>query len=224
MRVHPDWARLGLTHNPFENEVPPGCVELPPAVREAVARRPFVVQLVGDKGAGKTTLSRWYCAGHPDAGYVYARRDDGAMPDWTGLGALCLDEANAFPRRRLSALVKGARQRGLSLLVTTHVPLGRVLEPARTLFLAKHVALGWVAQRVESARVGGPVGVDFEAIARRLVPALTQVNYAVLRVLYEYAENAARGLEGTAALDDAIARARLDPTVADCLRPAGAAP
>lgn len=96
--------------------------------------------------------------------------------------------------------------RGGSLLLGSHRSHAAELEGLET--------LDWVARRVASAALPRQTPFDFGAIARRLAPDLTRVNYAVQRVLYELAENLARGGSMPHALGDAIERARRDVSVA----------
>lgn len=216
-----DWTSLGLKGNPFENVLPGehlDWVDVAPAIRAALEHRPFAVELVGEKGAGKTTTLRWYAGHHPDARYVYCAGAELPTLPWEDAAVLCLDEANNLNREALETVVRDARRRGVSLLVSTHWPLADVLGDVKTFPLAQHAALSWVEKRVAAASIAGHSHFDFHAVAHALFPRVSRVNYALLRVLYELAENLARGLEAHDALDDALARAREDETVAPFLR------
>lgn len=202
-----DWNRLGLTGNPFEN-IAPGTrlewVTLSREVSAALATRPFRVELVGDKGAGKSTTLRWYAATHPGTRYLYAPRDplDGSLE---GVEVLCLDEANAAAPAALQRLA--VRVRDLSVLVSTHQAL-EAFGAVRSFALSAVPAFGWVARRSASASLAGAAAFDFAALVPRIVAQVGPTNYAVQRVLYELAENLARGLGVEPALRDAFTRPR----------------
>ncbi len=212
----PDWSSLGLTGNPFENVAPGEAlswVDVAPEVAEALRTRPFCVELVGEKGAGKTTTLRWYAAQHEDARYGYV---SGAELPREAAAVWCLDEVNNAPPSAVRELVAQAQRRGMSLLLSSHVAH---LEPGlRQIELSRCHALGWVHRRVAAAALPGATAFDFPAVAASVFPSRTVVNYALLRVLYELAENLARGAAVPEALDDAIRRAREDETVAPLLR------
>ncbi|MEW6432362.1 MAG: hypothetical protein AB1730_12715 [Myxococcota bacterium] len=221
-RNEADWAALGLTGNPFENVLPGehlDWVDVPAPVRAALAHRPFVVELVGEKGAGKTTTLRWYAGHHADARYAYCAGADLPPLPWEGAQVLCLDEANNLSRDALEAVAREARTRGVSLLVSTHWTLAEALGRVQSFALGRFTALSWVDKRVAAASLTGRARFDFDAVAHALFPRVSRVNYALLRVLYELAENLARGIEAHDALDDALARAREDETVAPFLQP-----
>lgn len=74
-------SALGLRGNPFENVLPGAqldWVDVPSPVLAALSARPFRVELVGEKGAGKSTTLRWLCAQHSDPRDVHARVGEGA--------------------------------------------------------------------------------------------------------------------------------------------------
>lgn len=215
-----DWTSLGLKGNPFENVMPGeqlDWVDVPPAIRAALEHRPFLVELVGEKGAGKTTTLRWYAGHHADARYVYCPGAELPELPWHDAAVLCLDEANNLNRDALQSVAREAQVRGTSLLVSTHWTLADVLAGVTSFPLAQHTALSWVDRRVAAASLAGHAHFDFHTVAHALFPRVSRVNYALLRVLYELAENLARGLEAHDALDDALARAREDDTVAPYL-------
>lgn len=218
--TEPNWSSLGLSGNPFENVVPGehlDWVDVARPIREALEARPFLLELVGEKGAGKTTTLRWYADRHPDARYAYVAGRAIDDVDWEGAKALCLDEANNASKDSLRAVLRRARERGVSLLVSTHHSLADVLDGVKTFELAKHPALSWVDRRVAAVALVGHAHFDFDAVARALFPRTSCVNYALLRVLYELAENLARGVEAHDALEDALTRARADETVGPLL-------
>ncbi|MEW5739396.1 MAG: hypothetical protein AB1938_10745 [Myxococcota bacterium] len=210
-----NWSVLGLEGNPFEN-VQPGerleWVDVARPIREALEVRPFCIELVGHKGAGKTTTLRWYAARHPDAVYFYV---DGPSPEvpWGAARVLCVDEANNASKSALRALAREAEERGVSLLLATHHSLAHEVPWVKTFELAKYPALSWVDRRVAAVAKLGQRHFDFDAVARALFPRVSGVNYALLRVLYELAENLARGVDAHAALEDALKRAAEDPTL-----------
>lgn len=220
----PDWSRLGLSGNPFVN-VLPGThlewVEVPPALEEALAARPFRVELVGDKGAGKSTLLRGWAAQHAGARYHYvapgAALEVEVVP---AAGALALDEANNARPRALAAVGRAAAARGVSLLVASHFTVAQALGGGfRTFALADVAGLDWVRRRVEAATLPGARPFDFPAVARALFPRVSRVAYALQRVLYELAEDLARGAEyGDALVERALDLAAKDETVAPALR------
>lgn len=208
----PDWARLGLLGNPFENVLPGthlDWVEFPPALDEALARRPFRIELVGPKGAGKSTLlraseSRLLAAGLSVA-YRYlppGESNAGAWPE--GAQVLLLDEADRASRGSLRRLLRGEAG---SVLLGTHRP---VLErPSLSLALPVEHGLGWVARRVAALTMPGRSPPDFAPWLPEIARACNGVNYAVLRALYELAEELARGAPLDAAtVASALARAR----------------
>lgn len=213
----PQWRELGLTGNPFENILPGqqlDWVDVPTAVHDALQAKPFVIQLIGEKGAGKSTLLRWYAATHADAHYHYADVSLALKPEAETARVLCLDEANKASPAAVKALAARAAARNQSLFISTHHSLERVVPGVKTFELAGHEALGWVARRVAAVTLEGAQAFDFLGIARDVYARTSRVNYAVQRVLYELAENLARGVEVAAALDDAFRRAREDETVA----------
>lgn len=128
----------------------------------------------------------------------------------------CLDEVNNAPAVAARELVARAQQRGTSLLLSSHV--AHVVPGLRQIELSRCHALGWVHRRVAAAALPGAAVFDSPAVAASVFPSRTVANYALLRVLYELAENLARGAAMPAALDDAIRRARDDETVAPLLR------
>ncbi|MCC6334419.1 MAG: hypothetical protein IT380_10585 [Myxococcales bacterium] len=214
-----NWSGLGLKGNPFENVLPGerlDWVDVARPIREALEARPFRVELVGDKGAGKTTTLRWYAATHADVLYQYV---EGAHVEveWDGARVLCLDEANKASPSSLRRLLSGAEARGVSLLFSSHQSLSDAVPGVKSFELARHHALSWVNRRVAAAALLGHAHFDFDAVARALFPRVSHVNYALLRVLYELAENLARGVEAHAALEDALRRAREDATVGHLL-------
>lgn len=215
----PRWDSLGLRGNPFENVGPgerPDWVSVPAAVAEATARRPFTVELVGEKGAGKSTLLRALAARmQGDYRYVDQARPREAVAPIAG-GLWCLDEANNAAPGWLGEVAQAARRVGASLLVGTHWSLAAQVPWIRSLALAAHPPGDWVQRRVASVALPAAAPFDFAAIAASLAESV-RVTYAVQRVLYELAENLAWGGALPAALDDAIARARQDPTVAPWL-------
>ncbi len=220
----PDWSRLGLSGNPFVN-VLPGThlewVEVPVALAEALAARPFRVELVGDKGAGKTTLLRAWAAQHADARF-HAVAPGAALPAEVvpASGALVLDEANNATRRALAAVGRAAAARGVSLLVSSHFTVAKALGGGfRTLVLADVLGLEWVQRRVDAAALPGARPFDFPAVARALFPRVSRVAYALQRVLYELAEDLARGAAyGDPLVARALELAAKDETVAPALR------
>jgi hypothetical protein len=107
----------------------------------------------------------------------------------------------------------------VSILVSTHWTLAEALGRVQSFALGRFTALSWVDKRVAAASLTGRARFDFDAVAHALFPRVSRVNYALLRVLYELAENLARGIEAHDALDDALARAREDETVAPFLQP-----
>jgi len=202
----PDWGRLGLTGNPFENVAPGERLEwvcVPDGVRRALAARPFRVELVGPKGAGKSTVLRALLAELPRAQLRYlAPGDRLALPD-PGVETFAVDEADRASPGELRLLGRDADRRGLSLLFGTHRPLAADLGLALSSFaLAEAPALEWVGKRVAARRIGDTP--RFEEVAARLWPKLG-TNYGVLRALYELAEELARG----APLDDEAISAAL---------------
>lgn len=212
----PDFRALGLTGNPFENVAAgsrPDWVALAPSLAEALAARPFRVEVVGEKGAGKSTTLRWYAARHDDARYVYAGRPF-ALPALPTGGALCLDEANAAPRAVVREAVRACEVAGASLLLSSHWSLAADVPGVRTVHLGEHPALAWVTQRVASFSLAGGPGFPWAEEAAWWLPRVSFVNYGVLRALYEVAENLARGLPRDEARADALRRLRLDATVA----------
>lgn len=212
-----DWASLGLTGNPFEN-VQPGehleWVSVPPALAAALERPRFRVELVGEKGAGKTTTLRWYAATHAGARfhYVDAPKLDVSLD---GVRVLCLDEANVASPAELARVGRLTRERGVSLLVSTHWSLAKHLGEMETFVLdtVELQGLEWVARRVASRALPGGALVDFSALAAVVAPRVGFVNYGVQRVLYEYAETLARGSSHEAALADAFRRVAEDDSI-----------
>ncbi len=215
---HPvDWNALGLTGNPFEN-ITPGehldWVDVPTEIAAAISTRPFRVELIGEKGAGKSTLLRWYAATHADAQYHYVTGPKSAPQLRDDARVICLDESNNAAPATLKRVVASGR----SLFIGTHVSLAPHIVGLKTFELAKHPSLSWLHRRVAAASLPGGPRVDLAGLASELAPRASHVNYALQRVLYELAENLARGVELHAAVDDAFRRARQDDTVAPLLR------
>lgn len=208
--VPADWRALGLTGNPFEN-VSPGerleWVSLSPAIEAALAKPSFRVELVGEKGAGKSTTLKWFAATHAGARFVYVEPGTKLDLPLEGVKVLCLDEANNAAPSALARVGRLTWERGVSLLVSTHWSLAKHLGDVETISLESQRWLEWVRRRVASASLEGGALVDFSALAAEVAPRVGFVNYAVQRVLYEYAENRARGLGHDAALEDAFRRA-----------------
>ncbi len=217
----PRWELLGLTHNPFENQRSgerPDWVSVPAAVEAAVAQRPFAVEVIGEKGAGKSSILRALAA-RLGGQYCYLdglRRLEALVPEPSSVW--CLDEANNAPKGWVKEVGKAAQRAQASLLFGTHWSLKPQVPWLRTLHLAEHAAPDWVERRVASAQVAGRQAFDFAALGRELGQRV-KVTYAVQRVLYELAENLARGFALPDALDDAIERASADPTVGPWLGP-----
>lgn len=116
------YTRLGLVGNPFVAEPTPGVAQahftdvgLPPPPPAGV------VELVGPRGAGKTThLLRW-CRLRGGR-YTHIGR---VGPAWPPLGpAAAWDEADRLPRALLRARLGSARRRGALVLLATHTATG----------------------------------------------------------------------------------------------------
>lgn len=212
-----DWAAIGLTGNPFIN-VTPGehleWVELPPGLEAALAQRPAIIELVGaQKGSGKSTALHAVAAQTAGARLHYAAQPL-PLVDLKDVTLFALDEANLWPARALTALGKHARATGMSLLFGTHHSLSFPVPNLHSLHLDRLPTFGWLERRVRSATLSEATPFDFVGLAQELSPRFGHVKYAVLRVLYELAEDLARGEPFSPALvDRSIARATTDDTV-----------
>lgn len=161
---------LNLRWNPFGEPAPEDRAAL--AVADLPELRPGdPVQIVGERGRGKTTLLLALAARH--AGAVYARVEEGEdrfrgrVPDG---GTLLLDEADRLRPRLLRRLVG----RPLRMALGTHGDLsgaaGRPLRTARA-GVADPGRLGEILRRrIEWARRGpGPVPRIPPELVRRLI-------------------------------------------------------
>lgn len=120
------YLAAGLQRNPFVAEDRPGVAA---AVLTDVGVRPdptaAVVELVGCKGAGKTThLLAWLDGRgpyhHVDPGWHRWRR----LPQPAAGGRAAWDEVDRVPRPLLARAVRRARRRDATLWLGTHVPTG----------------------------------------------------------------------------------------------------
>lgn len=212
-----DWEAIGLTGNPFINVVPGEhleWVELPPGLDAALAVRPSAVELVGvHKGAGKSTALKAVIVATPGSRYHHAQQPL-SFETLAGVTLFALDEANLWPARAVTELGKHARASGMSLLFGTHHSLAFLIPGLTSLHLDRLPTWAWLERRVVAATLPAAAPFDFVALGRTISLHFQHVKYGVLRVLYELAEELARGERYTPALLDAcVERAIADDTV-----------
>lgn len=219
MRVPlPDWAALGLSGNPFVN-VEPGThldwIDWPAALTRAIARTPFLIEVLGrERGEGKSTLLRAVemqlrTQGRA-VGYRYLQ--PGRRPDLElshGLEVLLVDEADRADRKTLSQLERWRCSTAGSVILGTHRPLG--LGGALEIDLSAERLRGWIERRVASHAVASGRRPDFARWGAQAEAPAKGVNYRILRILYEFAEELARGrAEDEATFQEALRRAEPD--------------
>lgn len=208
-----DWSALGLTGNPFEAVAPGEHLEwadVAAPIRTAIEKRHFLVEVVGPRGAGKTTTLRWFASHHADARYVEVTGPALDGLPWPGAAALCLDDVDRASRDAVNGAVKEAHLRGVSLLLGVQGSLRESVPELASFELGRHQSLSWVSRRVAAMSLVGHAHFDFDTVAHALFPRVSRVNEALLRVLHALAENLARGLEAHDALDAALAEVRQD--------------
>lgn len=214
----PDWAALGLRGNPFQN-VEPGTrlewVDWPHALRAALASPPCCVEILGRRrGEGKSTLLRAVEASLRQEGraveYRYLSphdRFDGQVP--SGTEVFLLDEADRASRRAIGRVSRWREETRGSLVLGTHAPLA--IPGALQIDLSAHRLRGWIAARVRAHALPGTDVPDFERWLPDAERAAGGVNYGILRVLYELAEELARGrANDEVTFTEAVRRARAD--------------
>ena len=165
------YARLGLRHNPFLADPVPGVaggfwVDRPaPAAPEPGGRR--VVQLLGEKGAGKTSLLLHWRAERPGP-YRYVPPPTSLRERLTRLAPLPVasltywDEADRVPPALLRLALRRVAKRGATAAIGTHRDLtpeaARAGLPVTThIFppLTPAVLAAWCAPRIAAvARPG----------------------------------------------------------------------
>lgn len=169
------YRAAGLRHNPFVAEPTPG---VDPSVRIDVGLRPdpgaAVVELVGCKGAGKTTHLIAWLDGDTSR---YRHVDPGAdrlrpLPVGPAGATLAWDEVDRVPGSLLRRAVGRARRRGTRVLLGTHVATGladqSLILPAPTAalvadFATRRIAAAALAPDAASLRVPEEVARDAAA-------------------------------------------------------------
>ncbi len=122
---------LGYQRNPFgslTNEEWTAVAIPPPVLREAWAQKPSVLQLLGEKGSGKTSSLFWLLAQLEAEGVLaaYEHLPEEARrftTDLTGLDGFVLDEAQRLSWREKWRLL---RQRPSRLILSSHQDLTRL--------------------------------------------------------------------------------------------------
>ena len=191
------YRAAGLRHNPFVAEPTPG---VDPRVRIDVGLRPdpgaAVVELVGCKGAGKTThLMAWLDGDtaryrHVAPGTDRLRR----LPVGPVGGTLAWDEVDRVPGPLLRRAVGRARRRGTRVLLGTHVPTGLADQsltlPAPTPALVSDFA----ARRIAAAALGtGTTALHLtDDVAREVAAASDGCWWAVGTALHVWAAGQVR--------------------------------
>jgi hypothetical protein len=144
------FRRLGFERNPFgalTRDEWAAIAVLPPAVAAALEADPAHLQLIGEKGFGKTTVLLWLAEHFGEAGerVAYERLPEGERRFHTDLGGLdrfLLDEAQRLGGRHRARLLRAAA-RGLRLIVASHDDLGAAFAqrglPLATVHLAAAV-------------------------------------------------------------------------------------
>ncbi|CAN5232647.1 hypothetical protein BH23ACT9_BH23ACT9_12710 [soil metagenome] len=159
------YARLGLRGNPFVAEQEPGVAEavfldvgLPPLPARGPSRA-TVIEVVGCKGAGKTThLLRW-C---DQAGGRYRHVGPGlGRLAWPPVApVVAWDEVDRLPRPILRVRLAAARRAGALVLLGTHVPTGLADVSHRLPSPDGRLVTAFARRRVEAATLPG-AHVDF---------------------------------------------------------------
>ena len=156
------YARAGLGGNPFVADAAPGVPDALWIDRGIAAddgpEHPAVVQVVGDRGLGKTAhLLRW-AEGAPYAHVAPGRGRTARLPLPAPGGVVAWDEVDRVPRRRLVRALRRARRRRALVLLGTHRDLVAEVRaarlPLRTLRLAPPSAdevAAWAAVRIRAA-------------------------------------------------------------------------
>lgn len=151
------YAAAGLTGNPFVAEQQLGVAEhlwldrgvTPPRSGE-------VVQVVGAKGAGKTSLLlRWLQGCGP---YHHVPPGPGRWRRLPVAPVCAWDEADRVPRLLLATAARRAGRCGATLLIGTHRDLAGVVGPCRTVELPAPTpdeVRRWAARRIAAAAVSG---------------------------------------------------------------------
>lgn len=131
-----------------------------------------VTEIVGPRGAGKTTHLRRWCA-RLDGRYHHLPRGRWVRgrtspANWRGLpgeGVVAWDEVDRLPRIVLGVALRRARQRRALVMLGTHAPTGLA---DRSLFLPAPTA---AAVREFARRRIAAVAVDGAAVARQVPDA-----------------------------------------------------
>ncbi len=161
-------------------------VELHSSLEAALATPNCRLQLVGGKGAGKSTTlkalaARW------SAPYFYLPPGARSLPALPPEGDLLLDEVDRLPL----SLLTGLETRRARTVLGVHRALA--LPSFTAVALEPLVSFGWLERRIASVTLPGAASFDFVKLAKEISPRFRDVKYAVLRVLYEVAEDLARG-------------------------------
>ncbi|HUG83009.1 MAG TPA: hypothetical protein VMM13_00510 [Euzebya sp.] len=150
-----NYEALGLTGNPFVAEATPGVSEglfidvgLPSLPRQGV------VELVGCKGAGKTTnLLRWCrLAG---GRYFYVRPGLARIVPPPVAQVAVWDEVDRLPRMVLRSRLSAARRAGALVLLGTHVPTGMADVSHELPAPDTHLVTAFFRRRVAAAAISG---------------------------------------------------------------------
>lgn len=191
------WANFNLTRNPFgelsrQERAEAAVVDLEPIVTRIEASH-TAVQLVGDRGRGKTTRLLALAQHFHDACYVSLPEDRPcpAIPDGS---PLLIDEAQRLSRAALRAIFR----HGLPTVLATHRDLTRTLERFGYQVFTERVGdrndveLVWslLNRRIEASRLeDGPVPVVSLKVASRLVQRFGDDIRSMEHFLYEQVQS-----------------------------------
>lgn len=162
MNVQDGYHRLGLQRNPFIADPTPGIApQLWIETGRLVPRSGEIVQLIGNRGAGKTTqLLHW----QHETGGAYRHVLPGRQR-WARLpiaDRIYWDEADRVPHVLLRQAIKAAARIKAAVAIGTHIDLAPRLESSgfviRTHQLGHIAAMdveAWAAQRIANTQLDG---------------------------------------------------------------------